>query len=104
MDLVEGKQGKKRQSRQYFFTAGNKDASFPQYFLRKRLIGSRENKERKDKVGNTFLPPAVRDASFPQYFLRKRRIRWRENKERKDKVGNTFLPPAIRTLLFLNLF
>jgi hypothetical protein len=26
-------------------------------FLRKRLIGSRENKERKDKVGNTF--PAV---------------------------------------------
>jgi hypothetical protein len=28
--------------------------------LRKRLIGSRENKERKDKVGNTFLPPPIR--------------------------------------------
>jgi hypothetical protein len=27
--------------------------------LRKRWIRSRENKERKDKVGNTFKPPAV---------------------------------------------
>jgi hypothetical protein len=64
MDLVEGKYGKKRQSRQYFCTACNKDTSFPQYFLRKRWFGSRENKERNDKVGNTFIPPAVRTLLF----------------------------------------
>jgi hypothetical protein len=28
--------------------------------LRKRWFGSRENKERKGKVSNTFLPPAIR--------------------------------------------
>jgi hypothetical protein len=33
--------------------------SFSQSFLRKRWIRSRENKERKDKVGNTFVSPAV---------------------------------------------
>ncbi len=92
----------RKEKRQYFLTACNKDASFPQYFLTKRLIGSRENKERKGKVSNTFLPPAIRTLLF--HFWGKRWIRWRENKERKDKVGNTFLPSAIRTLLVLTLF
>ncbi len=32
---------------------------FSQSFLRKRWIRSRQNKERKDKVGTTFLRPAV---------------------------------------------
>jgi hypothetical protein len=103
MDLVEGKEGKKRQSRQYFFTAGSKDPSFPQYFLRKRWIWWRESRKRKDKIGNTFLPHAVR-TFFSSIILEKRWIRSKENKERKDKVGNTFLLPAIRTLLFLDIF
>jgi hypothetical protein len=36
--------------------------------LRKRWILSRENKERKDKVGNTFLPPAIRTLLFLNIF------------------------------------
>jgi hypothetical protein len=36
--------------------------------LRKRWFGSRENKARKDKVGNTFLPPAVRTLLFLNRF------------------------------------
>jgi hypothetical protein len=64
MDLVEGKYGKKRQSRQYFCTACNKTLLFLNIFLRKRWFGSRENKERNDKVGNTFIPPAVRTLLF----------------------------------------
>jgi hypothetical protein len=36
--------------------------------LRKRWILSRENKERKDKVGNIFLPPAIRTLLFLKFF------------------------------------
>jgi hypothetical protein len=66
-------------------------------------LGQGKNKERKDKVGNTFLPPAVR-TFFSSIILEKRWIRLRENKERKDKVRNTFLPRAVRTLIFLYRF
>jgi hypothetical protein len=36
--------------------------------LRKRWFGSRENNERNDKVGNTFIPPAVRTLLFLHHF------------------------------------
>jgi hypothetical protein len=36
--------------------------------LKNRWFGSRENKERKDKVSNTFLPPAVRTLLFLHRF------------------------------------
>jgi hypothetical protein len=39
--------------------------------LRKRCFGSGENLERKDKVGNTFLPPAVRTLFFLNSFGKK---------------------------------
>jgi hypothetical protein len=40
--------------------------SFFSIFFEKRWFGSRENTERKDKVGNTFIPPAVRTLLFLQ--------------------------------------
>jgi hypothetical protein len=44
---------------------------FSQYFLRKRWIFSRENKERKDKVGNIFLPPAIKTLLSSIFFREK---------------------------------
>jgi hypothetical protein len=63
---------------------------FSQSFSRKRSIRSREIKERKDKVGKTFVSPAVVRTLLFLNLWRKRWIWWRENKERKDKVGILF--------------
>jgi hypothetical protein len=76
---------------------------FPQYFFRKRWFGSRENKERKDKVGNTFLPPAVRTLLFLNRFGEKDRSGGGKIRKQRQR-RNTFLLPAVRTLLSLNIF